>query len=370
MKKISIKLIGFTLLAVSAVSCGKIGEFGDLNNNPNGTTQPITAALLTNVEANLGAYSSTINGLRGSLYAQYVSEAQYTDVSLYNEPQLDFGAYASFMMDCQVIINKNTDPLYAGAASASGSNANQIAIAKILRSYLIWNITDRWGDVPYSQALQGAGNTTPAYDKQEDIYKAMFKDLKDAVAGFNTGAAMKGDVIYGGDQVKWKRLANTLRMIMALRLSKVYPNAGQLAANEFAAAANDANGYISTNADNFTLAYPGGSYQNAWYVAYDGGRKDYAYSQTYNDILSGIGAGSFRNILGDPGSPMPYGLPRAQASILPFCGVLAAAKRADNSPLVMVNWSNYYGCTKFIYSGHRAICCSMGRHRLFRKRRR
>ena len=100
------------------------------------------------------------------------------------------------MNDLQVIINKNTDPATSGSSlvQGSGSNANQIATATILKAYYVWTVTDRWGDVPYTEALQGAANLTPAYDKQSDIYAHILQDLKDGIAGFDGGLVMQGDI--------------------------------------------------------------------------------------------------------------------------------------------------------------------------------
>src|SRR5205085_11982552 len=174
-------------------------------------------------------------------------------------------------------------------AGQSGSNVNQIAIANILKSYIIWTVTDRWGDVPYSEALTAniTNNVTPKYDAQKDIYLKMFADLKSAANSLDAnGAAIKGDIIFGGDVAKWKKTANSLRMLMALRLSKIYPNAGDVAATEFANA--DASGGITDNADNFQLTYAGGNLKNPYFAMYDG-RSDFGECKTFYDILAGLG---------------------------------------------------------------------------------
>lgn len=251
--------------------CDKLKDFGDTNLNPAGVNTPIVAALLTNVEAGLGGYAAST---RGGLYAQYFSETQYTDVSLYALPQLAFnGEYAGVLMDLQDIINRNI------------SN-NQSVVARILQQYIFWTITDRWGDVPYSEAL--IGNPTPKYDKQEDIYKGMISALKAAVTQFDNSSIITGDIAYGGNVAKWKKLANSLRMLMALRLSERFPGANDYAATEFKAALNDPAGYIASNADNFTLDYPGGNFRNAWYEVYNG-RKDFAESNTMVNLLGNFG---------------------------------------------------------------------------------
>ena len=63
---------------------------------------------------------------------------------------------------------KSTFNVVGTVAAPLGSNANQIGVATILKSYYLWTITDRWGDIPYSEALKGAANLTPKYDKQEE----------------------------------------------------------------------------------------------------------------------------------------------------------------------------------------------------------
>lgn len=323
-------------LAVIGTGCAKIGEFGTTNQNPNGITTPIPSALLTNVQSQLGGFGTSA---RTTTYAQYVSENQYTDVSLYALPQLDMGGnYSGPLMDCQVIIDFNiANP---DAASAYGSNANQIGIARILKAFIHWYNTDRWGDVPYSEALKGAGNFTPKYDLQEEIYFDMIKELKEAAAGFDIGAPIKGDIVYGGNMDKWKKLANSMRLIMAMRLTKVYPAAGGKAALAFAEAATAPGGLITSNADNFTLAFPGGSFKNPWYLTYEA-RDDYAESKTLGDVLNGLGD-SRQSVFGTNNVTFPYGLTRDLA--VGFSNsvgngqsrVLAASKRAENSPIVII----------------------------------
>ena len=131
------------------------------------------------------------------------------------------------------------------AAAANGSNANQIAIARILKAYFFQFITDRWGDVPYSQALKGSENFSPAFDKQQDIYKDLFKEWKEAAAQFDGGNTVVGDILLNGNAARWKKFANSLRLIAALRISKADPVKGKA---EFNAAMTD--GVLTSNADN------------------------------------------------------------------------------------------------------------------------
>jgi hypothetical protein len=270
------KLIYSLILLVPALfvatGCEKIKDFGDTNVNPSGVTSPILAALLTNVEAGLAGNAAQT---RGGLYCQYLSETQYPDVQLYSLPQLEFQfEYSGSLYDLQNIINTN-------------SSTNMTAVARILKAYIFWTITDRWGDVPYSEALQGK---TPKYDTQETIYKGNIAELTAAIAQFNTTSAIQGDIVYGGDVAKWKKFANSLRMLMALRLSKKYPGASDYAATQFKAALADAGGSIATNADNFTVVFRNAipDFKNPWYNTYDG-RKDFGESATMTALMSSFG---------------------------------------------------------------------------------
>jgi hypothetical protein len=332
------KLKIFSVLSLSGLlalgSCNKIEDFGNTNVNPNGTPVPITAALLTNVESQLATYSVSV---RDGYYCQYFSETQYPAASLYSIPQLDFtGIYAGPLEDLQNIINQNTDATTKGVVVASGSNANQIAVAKILKSYLFWVITDRWGDIPYSKAL--TGDPHPAYDAQMDVYKGLIADLKAAIAGFDAGPAMKGDILLGGDISAWKKWANTMRMEIALRTSKVYPAPGAWAATEFASALGDANGTMTSNSDNVVLSFPGGAYPNPWYTEYVAtSRKDDAESSTMTGTLSSLSDPRI-NSFGNSTAGFPYGLSRDQATLISsWAYVFSGPAIPDNTPSMVSN---------------------------------
>jgi len=233
------------LIAVGS-SCNKISSFGDTNSNPNVITAPVPYALLTNVEWQLGGFASNV---RAAITCQYFSEAEYPGIGQYSIPQVDFaGTYTGLLNGLQTVINTNTS-----------TNA-EIATARILKAYIFWTLTDRYGPIPYAEALKAV---TPRYSKQEDIYPDLIKELTEAGAQMPSSGVQRGDIMYK-DLSQWKRLANSLRMLMALRLSKKYPGATEYAATQFNLALNDAAGSIASNADNFQVNYVGGGADNAY----------------------------------------------------------------------------------------------------------
>ncbi len=311
-------------LGVLLTSCKRYSsDFGDTNVNPAATTNPILPALLTNVEAGLGGYGAQT---RGGLYCQYFSETQYTDASLYSIPQLSFeGEYSGSLMDLQNIINVNT------------SN-NMSQVARILKAYIFSTITDRWGDIPYSKALKG--DKTPSFDKQEDVYRGCVKELTEAENAFNTTSSISGDIIYGGDVAKWKKLANTLRLRLAIQVSKRFPSSTGWAATEFRAALADAAGTITTNADNFVVNYPGGNFRSPWFSLYDG-RKDFGESDKMVALVGSLGDAR-QSAFGSSTIGVPYG--RVRGFVDPWCQanpnwarILSDANRPQNGSVVLVS---------------------------------
>jgi hypothetical protein len=307
MKKI--KLYCATTLVALFASCS---DFGDINVSPNGAVTPLTSALLTNALTAVGG--TTANVLPG-LYCQYFSETLYTDASRYSVQDVNWsGDLAGSMYDLQNIININTNPSTRAYAALQGSNENQVAIARIVKAYRFSILTDRYGDMPYFEALQE--NTQPVFDLQEDIYNDIFKELDEAVAQFDDGALVKGDILFGtgnaAQQVaKWQMFANSWRLILALRVSEVDATLGAAQANAALAAEG---GIMTSIADNIAIAYPGNAaaFNNPWY----GIGADQTVSTTVADFVNSMNDDrkfAFGNTVSGTLTGMDYGLQRQDA---------------------------------------------------------
>lgn len=288
--------------SVMATSCKKFGDFGDTNVDQTRVSKAATKALLTyalqksQVNGATNTNPTTILSSTGAIFGQHLSEGPYLTVSPFNDAGSTLNpSYYSFYSEVLKNLNQVITFARAGApeadAASNGSINNQIAVARIMKAYIFWKVTDRWGDVPYAEALNSA-NITPKFSKQEDIYKDLFKELKEAVAQIDGGAGPTGDFIFNGDMNTWKKFAATQRLLMALRLSKVYPNAGEFAATEFASAVA-----AVPIAAGETLKYPfisgDPSNYNPWYNNYSiSNRNDFAISKTLVDIMKNNGTGT------------------------------------------------------------------------------
>lgn len=150
-------------------------------------------------------------------------------------------------------IKNLTDAIHRSAEDENRKNIN--AILRIYRVYMMSVITDIYGDAPYSEAGQGYLKEiyNPKYDTQEDIYNDFFTELKDAASALNAANdRITGDVIYNGDVAKWIKLANSLRLRYAMRISDVAP---EKARKEFEDALTSEGGVLTSGSDDALIKY-------------------------------------------------------------------------------------------------------------------
>jgi hypothetical protein len=114
---------------------------------------------------------------------------------------------------------------------AESKNAyHYTGVGKVLMALCLGNVTSLWGDVPYSEALNGSLNKSPKYDSQQSIYEQIQNLLDEGIADLNTG--YKGlkpkadDIFFQGDSSKWIKVAYALKARYYLHLSKKESNLG------------------------------------------------------------------------------------------------------------------------------------------------
>lgn len=140
----------------------------------------------------------------------------------------------------------------------------------------------------------------------------------------DNGAAVEGDILFGGDMQRWKQFGNTIRLVAALRLSNANPSKGQ---SEFQSAISD--GVIMDNSENIMFTHLAEeASDNPWFDRFET-RKDYTVAKPLVDYMQSTGNGGMMDVAMDPRLPvyadgtegsqgadfvgMPYGLSEAQA---------------------------------------------------------
>ncbi|MBS1949235.1 MAG: SusD/RagB family nutrient-binding outer membrane lipoprotein [Bacteroidetes bacterium] len=220
--KLIILIFISTMIGAGISSCKK---FSVLNNDPNHITPTdaspdyLMAGVLTSTATDYGNLGS---GLLSGAMQQTYQDAWGSQFSDYEWGTTDWTAnYATL----------NNNKLLYQKAQAYGWDFHQ-GVALVMRAFNFAIIADLWGDAPDSIALKGdqggVENQYPAFDTQEQIYTKAIADLNAAVSHFSgtmsqhpeiTSITQSSDVFYGGDPVKWKRLAYSLLLRYYLRLS-------------------------------------------------------------------------------------------------------------------------------------------------------
>jgi hypothetical protein len=282
------KRLQLSVAAIAAVvSTACQTDLTSLNTNPNSPTSAPAAALFTQAVTSSAGRWVGAGQLSGTeLFAQHLAQVQYVEEDRgHLRPENIDGwftnAYIGELEDLQKVID----------AGKAANSANTSGPATVMQQWVFQNMTDFWGDIPYTEALQGdaGGPLKPKYDTQKDIYYAMLQKLTDASASMKTGttdpALSAGDPIFKGDMAKWLKFSNSLRARMALRIIKADP---AKAAAELTAAFGAPGGVMASNDDNAKLAYPGdGVYDNPWSGTFST-RDDHRVSKTLLDTLNAL----------------------------------------------------------------------------------
>ena len=280
------KTIPAFILIILMGSCTE--HFEELNTDPNFPTDvpPInifTQVIINSVTEELGnhvfpCWSQQWCGAQLAGWDRYLIGSSYDLQS----------KYATDLLDIEIIIRKTTENIKDGSVQEIRQNTGLLAAAKIMRVWIFHFLTDMFGDIPYSEALQGLhvdGIITPRYDTQQSIYMDLLQELAEAntlldnsIIGSNFG---KGDLMFGGDPAKWKKFGNSLKLRILNRCAGTpwsftdqMVGTGEFTTNpgvasfsdadiEIGTILNDPTGYpiISGNDDNVKLTYPGLPYR-------------------------------------------------------------------------------------------------------------
>ena len=220
MRKIFLMLATITLLLGS---CKK--SFLDINQNPNTATESkVTANLIIPYALHeTGRMNIIFFGGLGrwlgywSIGSNYATgdEAKYNITTAYGNGT--WTALYDNIYDYQNAENK---------ATQTGQDF-YVGIAKIMKAYNFQKLVDIFNNVPYSKALDLKGNIAPGYDKGQDIYTDLIKQITIGMNLIKNSDAAKSiglttsDIMFKGNKLKWAKFGNTLKLRILMQQSQV-----------------------------------------------------------------------------------------------------------------------------------------------------
>ena len=247
------------LLFLAVFGFAIVGCDGDLlvdNTNPNATTEPSMSGLLSNT---ILSTSNTTQGAASvtSYYVQHLASPSGSSVDRHFESRFGgtWSGIYGLLSDTEALIKKaeaEDSPHYAG-------------VAQIIQAYNLGLATDLWGDIPYQEALQAdEGETTPAYDSQEQVYEeiqTLLSDARDNLDAESRSSPGSDDFVYGGDLEKWRKASWALeaRYLNHLTKKSDYDPQAVLSAVDNA---------FERNADDAQMNYENDPSNNPWHNVY------------------------------------------------------------------------------------------------------
>ena len=222
-RKIKIWAVLSVIVTFWAVGC--TDSFEKINTNPDALNEAPFTNMLADVLRSTG--STMGNEIEGyGTWAGYITKIQYLDRMSGITPTNN--TYGNRWRLCYVN-NAQLDDILKRSEESASELENIRWVARIWQQYMWTYLLDGWGNIPYSQALQGSEENgsvlMPEYDKQEDVYLAVLADLKiiadEMAAGVGDDDIGEGDFIYNGNIRNWQRFCNSIRLRTAMRISAV-----------------------------------------------------------------------------------------------------------------------------------------------------
>lgn len=248
-------------------------EFTDLNQNPTAVSTAEPSYLATKCMTDFNIYDYLYWFYNQPIYAKLTqmgasgtfSEGSYSLANLWGQnPYINCLTYRN---DINQFIENNNRPELKAYSAMCG----------VLAVYGAIFSSDINGDIQYSQAsmYRYGGPLTPDFDRVEDLYNNLLTELDGYIATFQDDTQVvtaKQDIIYNGNMAKWAKLANSLKLKIAVRLYNSNPEKAKSIAKEVTSSAV---GYVDSMEDAFIyhkadadtggdLAYQTGNGLSGW----------------------------------------------------------------------------------------------------------
>lgn len=205
------KLIIFAAAIIGMSGCKK--SFDELYVNNNKPTS-VQASLLFN-----GLLAGLRDGPGGQL--DRISQYQVQNNSYFGNNEYNFGSGDNLYLNLTNVVNMEQQAIAAGAKARNPYGA----LGKFFRAYFFAKMSLEMGDIPMTDALNGATNLTPKYDDQKTVFTNCLNLLDSANADLTALIAsndqtLSGDMYFSNNLKQWQKVVNTYELRLLIHLSK------------------------------------------------------------------------------------------------------------------------------------------------------
>ena len=217
-----LKIASILVIGTSTISCEKMLE--DARIDPDTVSTVDDKTLFAQAARQLFLQTTDVSVIRfAGMYGHYFvagSDTRKADMYFDGFNDRFEEIYEKSYDD---VIKYTEETLYI---TSTGETKNEVrhAMADVISVMGFARITDGFGDIPYTEG--GKGKTQeiiqPKYDTQKFIYTDMIKRLGESIEVLKHAdpnlAYDEADFIFANDMDKWVRLANSMRLRLAMRI--------------------------------------------------------------------------------------------------------------------------------------------------------
>ncbi len=258
-----LKLPIFTALTLIIISTGCSKKFEEYSQNKNLPLEVppnlILPAILNDMVVYPGGDEDKASQFIVSNYTYYGLNQYWT-----GSANLNYGSI------------RNVLAMEKEARRLAGTDDNPYhALGLFFRAYFFVTMSEKVGDLPMTEALQGLNNPSPKYDTQKDIFKqslAWLDSSNTMLSSFLSKGFLEfsGDFFYkerldvplagsnGRDALaEWQKVVNSYKLRVLIELSKHADDADLKVKEQFAAIVNNQDQYpvFTSNDDNLQYVY-------------------------------------------------------------------------------------------------------------------
>jgi hypothetical protein len=222
-KNINKSLLALFIVTITVTGCN---DFLDINADPNNPLDSPLRTVLPAVETVIFEALGNGSGGMSDLTSQFVHQTVQRGPSNFyffagNEFNISNAwpnLYAGALMDIKQMTDK----------AEKTESWHYLGVAQVLKAYTYSIIVDLWGKAAYNEFGQGTANPFPKYDEGEEVYPKLLALLDEATTNLaketKESLDQTNDLIYGGDEDKWIRFANSLKLKLynQVRLTSLY----------------------------------------------------------------------------------------------------------------------------------------------------
>lgn len=290
MKKYIFMAIAATVLGMTSCTDSVMDDINKNEQDPSGSlvsanlqiSDAIMSTAFSTVSGDYAFYTSTLTeqlfgtGNNQLMKAELRNAGELAAPSTFNN--VWNSTYAN-LLNIKEMIDK-----VENSSANSGGMYDVLGAAQVLWCINFGILTDMHGDIPYTDALQGAGNMNPSVTSQKDVYASLIKVIDSAIENLtkakkdNRNNMGKVDLAYSGDPAKWLAAAYAVKARLCINQTCVDPNAAQKALD----AANEA---ITNGFDGLLVREFNGVTCDNPFSAFQWSREYLACSKTVTDIM-------------------------------------------------------------------------------------